>query len=55
MTTLMIKDLPFADEMDRTEMANVSGGELPEQIVNTINVVYWATHAAGVDFSNVRL
>jgi len=55
MTTLMIKDLPFADEMDRTEMANVSGGELPEQILNTITVVYMSTHLVGVDLSNARL
>jgi len=44
MTTLMIKDLPFADEMDHTEMATVSGGELPEQITNTINFVALYTH-----------
>jgi hypothetical protein len=44
MTTLMIRDLPFADEMDCTEMAKVSGGELPQQITDTINFVALHTH-----------
>jgi len=43
MTTLTIKDLPFADEMDHTEMANVSGG-LPQQILDTIQFVHDYTH-----------
>ncbi|WP_027802478.1 hypothetical protein [Paraburkholderia dilworthii] len=36
MNTLVIKDLPVAVEMERTAMTAVSGGRLPQQIVNII-------------------
>ena len=39
MNTLVIKDLPVAVEMDRTAMTAVSGGRLPQQIVNIIQAV----------------
>ena len=39
MNTLVIKDLAVAVEMDRTAMAAVSGGRLPQQIVNIIQAV----------------
>jgi hypothetical protein len=39
MNTLAIKDLPVAVEMDRTAMTAVSGGRLPQQIVNIIQAV----------------
>jgi len=39
MNTLVIKDLPVAVEMDRTAMTAVSGGKLPQQIVNIIQAV----------------
>ncbi|MDR5755247.1 MULTISPECIES: hypothetical protein [Caballeronia] len=39
MNALVIKDLPVAVEMDRTAMAAVSGGRLPQQIVNIIQAV----------------
>ncbi|KXV04073.1 hypothetical protein CR51_14805 [Caballeronia megalochromosomata] len=39
MSTLVIKDLPVVVEMDRTEMTAISGGRLPQQIVNIIQAV----------------
>jgi hypothetical protein len=39
MNTLVIKDLPVAVEMDRTAMTAISGGRLPQQIVNIIQAV----------------
>ena len=39
MNTLVIKDLPVAGEMDRTAMAAVSGGRLPQQVENIIAAV----------------
>ncbi|MGA7782703.1 MAG: hypothetical protein WCA85_34025 [Paraburkholderia sp.] len=39
MNTLVIKDLPVVVEMDRTAMTAVSGGALPQQIVNIIQAV----------------
>jgi hypothetical protein len=39
MNTLVIKDIPVAVEMDRTAMTAVSGGMLPQQIVNIIQAV----------------
>jgi hypothetical protein len=39
MNALVIKDLPVAVEMDRAAMAAVSGGRLPQQIVNIIQAV----------------
>lgn len=39
MNTLVIKDLPVAVEMDRAAMTAVSGGRLPQQIVNIIQAV----------------
>ncbi|MEA3083185.1 MAG: hypothetical protein QOC89_882 [Paraburkholderia sp.] len=39
MNALVIKDLPVAVEMDRTAMTAVSGGRLPQQIVNIIQAV----------------
>ena len=39
MDTLVIKDLPVVVEMDRTAMTAVSGGTLPQQIVNIIQAV----------------
>ncbi|TDY21882.1 hypothetical protein B0G81_2119 [Paraburkholderia sp. BL6665CI2N2] len=39
MNTLLIKDLPAAVEMDRTAMTAVSGGRLPQQVVNIIQAV----------------
>ncbi len=39
MNTLVIKDLPVVAEMDRTEMTAISGGRLPQQIVNIIQAV----------------
>lgn len=39
MNTLEIKDLPVAIEMTRTEMTAISGGALPQQIVNIIQAV----------------
>jgi hypothetical protein len=48
MTILMIKDLPFADEMDRTEMTKVSGG-LSQEISDYINFVALYTHGQCVN------
>lgn len=39
MDTLAIKDLPATVEMDRTAMSVVSGGRLPQQLVNIIQAV----------------
>ena len=39
MNTLVIKDIPVAVEMTRTAMTAVSGGTLPQQIVNIIQAV----------------
>lgn len=39
MNTLVIKDIPVAVEMDRIAMTAVSGGRLPQQIVNIIQAV----------------
>jgi hypothetical protein len=44
MNALVIKDLPVAVEMDRTAMTAVSGGRLPQQIVNIIQ--------AAADYAN---
>jgi hypothetical protein len=44
MNTLVIKDLPLEDEMDRTAMTHVSGGRLPQVIVDTIKFVDDYTH-----------
>ena len=40
MNTLMIEDLSKNDEMDRTSMTHVSGGRLPQVIVDQINYVH---------------
>jgi hypothetical protein len=39
MNTLVIKDIPLAVEMDQTAMTAVSGGKLPQQIINIIQAV----------------
>jgi hypothetical protein len=39
MNTLVIKDFPVAVDMDRAAMTVVSGGTLPQQIVNIIQAV----------------
>ena len=39
MNTLVIKDIPVDLEMDRAAMTAVSGGRLPQQIVNIIQAV----------------
>jgi len=44
MNTLMIEDLSFEDEMDRTAMTRVSGGRLPQVIADLINYVGDYTH-----------
>ena len=40
MNTLMIEDLSKNDVMDRKAMADVSGGRLPQMIVDQINYVH---------------
>jgi hypothetical protein len=44
MKTLMIEDLSKNDEMDRTAMTHVSGGRLPQVMVDTIKFVDDYTH-----------
>jgi hypothetical protein len=44
MSTLVIEDLPVSDEMDRPAMANVSGGQLPQQILDIVKFVDDYTH-----------
>ena len=39
MSTLAIKDLPVVVEMNHTEMTAITGGRLPQQIVNIIQAV----------------
>jgi hypothetical protein len=40
MSTLVVKDLPVAAvDMDRTAMTAISGGRLPQQLVNIIQAV----------------
>jgi hypothetical protein len=39
MNTLVIKDIPLAVEMDQVAMTAVSGGKLPQQIINIIQAV----------------
>jgi hypothetical protein len=51
MNTLVIKDLPVADEMDRTAMTAVSGGRLPQQVENIIQAVSDYAHDAPVQHS----
>jgi len=40
MKTLMIEDLSTNDEMDRTAMTQVSGGRLPQVMIDQINYVH---------------
>jgi hypothetical protein len=51
MNTLVIKDIPVAVEMDRTAMTAVSGGRLPQQIVNIIQAVADYAYDAPVQHS----
>jgi hypothetical protein len=44
MKTLMIEDLSKNEEMDRVAMTGVSGGRLPQVIVDTIKFVDDYTH-----------
>ena len=44
MKTLKIEDLSQNDGMDRTEMAQVSGGRLPQVMVDLIQNVHDDTH-----------
>ena len=51
MNTLVIKDLPVAVEMDRTAMTAVSGGRLPQQVLNIIQAVADYAYDAPVQHS----
>jgi hypothetical protein len=44
MNVLVIEDLSVEEEMDRTAMADVSGGKLPQEFNALINWVAGYTH-----------
>jgi hypothetical protein len=48
MKTLMIEDLSKNDAMDRTAMTHVSGGRLPNLMVDLIQTVDHDTHGSNL-------